>query len=132
MAYVYQGVSKKQAEKIIETTMKPLENDFEPDPIMGGFPPPSGGNPSKYYPADKDRPKQLQEKQARREKYRELRLLEAKKPGDTVRVLIARRGMLQEKEVVLGVKAERNFRIQPMPDPNPLQASILEDWLKDL
>jgi hypothetical protein len=40
--------------------------------------------------------------------------------------------MLQEKEVVLGGKKERSFRIRPMSDPNPLQALILEDWLKDL
>ncbi len=59
------------------------------------------------------------------------RVLDSKKPGDKIRVLIARRGMLQEKEVVLVEKTERSFRIRPMSDPNPLQTLILEDWLKD-
>ncbi len=59
------------------------------------------------------------------------RSLNAKKPGDRIRVLIARRGVIQEEEVVLGEKKERSFHIRPMSDPNPLQTSILEDWLKD-
>jgi predicted metalloprotease with PDZ domain len=59
------------------------------------------------------------------------RSLNAKKPGDKIRVLIARRGVIQEKEVVLEEKKERSFHIRPMSDPNPLQTSILEDWLKD-
>ena len=57
--------------------------------------------------------------------------LNAKKPGDRIRVLIARRGMIQEKEVVLAKKTERSFRIRPMSDPGPLQAAILADWLRD-
>lgn len=57
--------------------------------------------------------------------------LNAKKPGDRIRVLIARRGMIQEKEVVLAKKTERSFRIRPMSDPDPLQAAILADWLRD-
>jgi len=59
------------------------------------------------------------------------RVLEAKKQGDKIRVLIARRGQVQEKDVVLGTKTERSFRIRPMSNPNPLQAAILEDWLRD-
>jgi predicted metalloprotease with PDZ domain len=59
------------------------------------------------------------------------RFLEAKKPGDKIRVLITRRGMIQEKEVILAAQKERSFRIRPMPDPNPLQAAILADWLRD-
>jgi predicted metalloprotease with PDZ domain len=54
-----------------------------------------------------------------------------KKPGDKVRVLVSRRGALREVEVVLGKKAERNFRIKPLSNPTPLQAEILKDWLKD-
>jgi len=59
------------------------------------------------------------------------RFLDAKKPGDKIRVLIERRGMIQEKEVVLATKTERSFRIRPMSDPNPLQAAILANWLRD-
>ena len=59
------------------------------------------------------------------------RCLDAKKPGDRVRVLISRRGMIQEKEVLLAEKKERSFRIRPMSAPDPLQAAILSDWLRD-
>ena len=59
------------------------------------------------------------------------RFFDAKKPGDRICVLIARRGMIQEKEIVLTAKTERSFRIRPMPDPDPLQAAILADWLRD-
>jgi len=58
------------------------------------------------------------------------RFLDAKKPGDRIRVLIQRRGMIQEKEIVLATKTERDFRIRPMSDPNPLQTAILADWLR--
>jgi predicted metalloprotease with PDZ domain len=54
-----------------------------------------------------------------------------KKPGDTVKVLIARRGVVREVEVVLGKKTERNFEMKPIANPDPLQAAILKDWLKD-
>jgi predicted metalloprotease with PDZ domain len=59
------------------------------------------------------------------------RFFEAKKPGDKIRVSIARRGMVQEKEIVLATKMERSFRIRPMSDPDPLQAAILADWCRD-
>jgi predicted metalloprotease with PDZ domain len=59
-----------------------------------------------------------------------VRFLDGKKPGDRVKVLIQRRGMIQEKEIVLATKTERSFRIRPMSDPNPLQAAILADWLR--
>jgi predicted metalloprotease with PDZ domain len=56
--------------------------------------------------------------------------LNAKKPGDKVRVLAARRGQMREFEVVLGRRAERSFRITPIPNPDPLQAGILNSVLK--
>jgi len=58
-------------------------------------------------------------------------ILNSKKPGDKVRVLISRRDMIYEVEVVLGNKTERTFNIKPISNPNPLQSEILNDWLKD-
>jgi predicted metalloprotease with PDZ domain len=56
--------------------------------------------------------------------------LNARKPGDTVRVLVSRRNAIREFDVVLGKKTERSFRIRPLPNPTPLQTAILEGWLK--
>jgi len=58
-------------------------------------------------------------------------ILNGHKPGDRIRVLVSRRNMIREFEVVLGKKAERNFRMKPLANPTPLQAEILKDWLKD-
>jgi len=57
--------------------------------------------------------------------------LKAAAPGDKVRLLYARRDQIREVEVVLGPSTEPNFKIQPMPNPDPLQAEILKDWLKE-
>jgi hypothetical protein len=43
---------------------------------------------------------------------------------------VLRGGGTREIEVVLGQRTERSFRITPLPAPTPLQASILESWLK--
>jgi predicted metalloprotease with PDZ domain len=56
-------------------------------------------------------------------------ILDSKKPGDRVRVLISRRNTLQEVEVIMGKKMERSFNIRPVENPNPLQSAILEGWL---
>ena len=56
--------------------------------------------------------------------------LKAAAPGDKVRVLYTRRDQIREVEVVLGPSTEPDFKIQPMPNPDPLQAEILKDWLK--
>jgi predicted metalloprotease with PDZ domain len=58
------------------------------------------------------------------------RLLRSKKPGDEVRILISRRSLVREFEITLGTRRERSFRINPLDSPDPLQAAILEDWLK--
>jgi predicted metalloprotease with PDZ domain len=58
-------------------------------------------------------------------------LLNSKKPGDKVRVLISRRNTVREVEVVLDKKIERSFQIKPLSNPNLLQSSILNDWLKE-
>jgi predicted metalloprotease with PDZ domain len=57
--------------------------------------------------------------------------LASRKPGDRLRLLISRRGMVSEIEVTLGPKTERSFRMKPMPDPAPLQKAILSGWLGD-
>ncbi len=57
-------------------------------------------------------------------------ILAARKPSDTVKVLISRRNAVKEIEVLLGARTERSFRITPLLDPQPLQAAILRDWLK--
>jgi predicted metalloprotease with PDZ domain len=54
----------------------------------------------------------------------------SKKPGDKVRLFVSRDGKDRELDVTVGRKMERSFRIKPMQNPDPLQAAILEDWLK--
>jgi predicted metalloprotease with PDZ domain len=66
-------------------------------------------------------------------------LLAAKKPGETVKVRIARGGATKEGagretgsaviEIVLGPNVKHNYTIARVPDPTPLQASILKAWL---
>lgn len=56
-------------------------------------------------------------------------LLKTRKPGETVRILLARRGRTREVDVVLGARTERTFRITPMKSADPLQAAIRKDWL---
>jgi predicted metalloprotease with PDZ domain len=56
-------------------------------------------------------------------------ILRQKKPGDKIRVLIARRDSLREVEVGLGKKQDRSFTIKPVANPTPLQAAILKSWL---
>jgi predicted metalloprotease with PDZ domain len=51
------------------------------------------------------------------------------KPGDRLRILTARRGSVREFEVTLGPGTERSFRMKPMPDPAPLQKTIMASWL---
>lgn len=58
-------------------------------------------------------------------------MLNSRKSGDKVRVLISRRNAIRELEVVLGKKTERNFRIKPLANPNPLQAAILKDLFRE-
>jgi predicted metalloprotease with PDZ domain len=60
-----------------------------------------------------------------------LDLLKAGKPGETVRILLARRGRTREVDVVLGARTERSFRISKMKSPDPLQAAIRTSWLSE-
>jgi predicted metalloprotease with PDZ domain len=57
--------------------------------------------------------------------------LKAAASGDKVRLLYSRRDQIREVEVVLGPNTEPNFKIQPMSNPDALQAEILKDWLPD-
>lgn len=60
-----------------------------------------------------------------------LRVLDGKKPGQSVRVLLSRRTGVREIEVTLGSKPERSFAITPKPEPTALQPAIMKDWLSD-
>ncbi len=55
----------------------------------------------------------------------------SRKAGDRIAVEIARGKKIQTIEVVLGTKMERTFRLKPMPNPDPLQAAIFKDWLRN-
>lgn len=59
-------------------------------------------------------------------------LLSKYKPGDRVKLLIARRNRIMTIEVTLAPKKERPFRIKPMAQPDSLQKQILESWLTNL
>jgi predicted metalloprotease with PDZ domain len=54
----------------------------------------------------------------------------AHKPGDTVQVLLSRRGGVREIELVLGAKTERTFKIAPLANPAVPQRALLDAWLK--
>ncbi len=56
-------------------------------------------------------------------------LLSGHKPGEKVKLLIARRNKIKEIEVVLAAKKERPFPIKPMAQPGKLEAEILRSWL---
>lgn len=56
-------------------------------------------------------------------------ILTSQKPGEKVRILIARRGRTREIDVAPAKKTERSFRITPMKSPDPLQAAVRKDWL---
>jgi predicted metalloprotease with PDZ domain len=57
-------------------------------------------------------------------------VLKSTKPGQTLKLLVAHANRIQEINVVLGTKMERSFKITPVEKPTPLQAAILNDWLK--
>ncbi len=54
----------------------------------------------------------------------------ARKPGDRIKVLFARRGGVRETELVLGVKTEPTFKITPLADPTVPQKALFEAWLR--
>ncbi|MHB8094294.1 MAG: M61 family metallopeptidase [Candidatus Aminicenantales bacterium] len=58
-------------------------------------------------------------------------LIAAKNPGDTVKVRYAREGKEAEIAVALGKKIDRGYRLTRVPDPDPLQAAIYKDWMRE-
>jgi len=54
--------------------------------------------------------------------------LNAKQPGDKLKVVIYRNGIRHEKEIALVKKFERHFVMQPLTKPDSLQTSILQSW----
>jgi len=56
--------------------------------------------------------------------------LAAKKPGDRLKLKIARVGDAQEIEVELSTNPVRTYRFQKMTNPEPLQAAIWKDWMR--
>jgi predicted metalloprotease with PDZ domain len=53
-----------------------------------------------------------------------------RKPGDKIKVLYSRRGVVREAELVLGAKTERSFKITPLANPTARQKALLDGWLK--
>jgi len=58
--------------------------------------------------------------------------LSVRKPGDTLRLKIGRRGAEQELSVTLGKNVKQTFEIRRAAAPTPLQRTILEDWLRSV
>jgi predicted metalloprotease with PDZ domain len=56
--------------------------------------------------------------------------LGARKPGDRVKVLYARRGKVRETDVELGVKSEPSYAIKQSAGPTADEKAILDAWLK--
>jgi predicted metalloprotease with PDZ domain len=54
----------------------------------------------------------------------------AKKPGDRIKLVLARAGNDIEIEVALGHKMQRTFKIVPIASPDPLQTAMLRDWIQ--
>jgi len=57
-------------------------------------------------------------------------ILASKGPGDKLRLVVSRRGQKREVEVLLTRRLERSFRIKQIPNPDPAQTEILDDWLR--
>ena len=57
-------------------------------------------------------------------------ILAARKPGDRIEVLYARRGTVGKTAVALGKKTEPTYRITPLEAPTPAQKALLDAWLK--
>ena len=55
--------------------------------------------------------------------------LNARRPGDKVKVLYSRRGGVRETEVVLGTKVEPTFKIASREHPTSGQKKLLDSWL---
>ncbi len=56
-------------------------------------------------------------------------LLSGRRPGETVKLLVARHGKVRELNVTLGPKSERSFHLRRLPGSTSLQSAISESWL---
>lgn len=56
-------------------------------------------------------------------------IIRFRQPGDTVEVLVARRGQLLEIEVTLGEEPRETWKLKVRPDATPEQTANLEAWL---
>jgi predicted metalloprotease with PDZ domain len=52
------------------------------------------------------------------------------KPGDKLKLHLARTDASLEVEVTLGPNRKRTFHLDPVSNPAPLEAAILQDWLR--
>ncbi|MBK7870478.1 MAG: M61 family metallopeptidase [Saprospiraceae bacterium] len=58
-------------------------------------------------------------------------VLNNKNSGDIIKLLVSYRNEQREVSVKLGQKTEKSFHITPMANPNSLQMSILNAWIKN-
>ena len=56
--------------------------------------------------------------------------LSAKEPGDKIKLRYSRGEKTQDAEIVLGRNTKVAYAIARTPNPDPLQAAILKDWLR--
>ncbi len=56
--------------------------------------------------------------------------INARKPGDRIEVLYARRGAVRKTELTLGTKTRLSFRITPLANQTPGQRALLDAWLR--
>jgi predicted metalloprotease with PDZ domain len=52
------------------------------------------------------------------------------KPGDKLKLLLARADASLDVEVMLGRNHKRTFKLEPVANPGALEAAILKDWLR--
>lgn len=58
-------------------------------------------------------------------------LLAAKRAGDRIKVRVSRDGVVQELEAELRHDEKRTYRLEPAPNPSPLQSEIWKSWLRE-
>ncbi|MGZ7046242.1 MAG: M61 family metallopeptidase, partial [Candidatus Aminicenantales bacterium] len=56
--------------------------------------------------------------------------LTAKAPGDKIKLRYSRGDKAQDVEITLGRNAKVTYSIAAVPNPDPLQAAILKEWLR--
>ncbi len=57
------------------------------------------------------------------------RILQNYQPGDTVKVLVSRQGIVHELKVVLGRSPRKKFKLVRVKNPTPLQETVYKGWL---